>query len=56
MKIAHAIFQLLVMLFFCQGHVCEATTMHDGEHSLSVLLSDKKVLGVLSAVTNGKSI
>jgi hypothetical protein len=56
MKIAHAILQLLVMLFLRQGYVCVAITMHDGEHALSVLLSNKKVLGVLSAVTDGKSI
>jgi hypothetical protein len=55
-KMTYASLQLLVMLLLRQRNISETTTMHDGEHALSVLLSNKKVFGVLSTITNRKSI
>ena len=46
----------LVVLILRHGDVLPILTMHDVEHALTILVSHEKVFGVMSAVTNRKSI
>jgi hypothetical protein len=47
---------ILVMLCLRQSNMFPVHAMHDVEHALTILVSHKKVFGVLFATTNRESI
>jgi hypothetical protein len=52
----HTLLGILVMLFLRDSDVFPIHTMHDVKHALSLLVSHKKVFGVMSTASNRESI